>query len=78
MPDLKRKILISNLVVISYPFKQHVVNRRERSEKLLYRSRNQRNIKRQIRFAEVDANAIDASYEQGVLQITLPTKVEET
>ncbi|WP_262983395.1 Hsp20 family protein [Erysipelothrix rhusiopathiae] len=34
-------------------------------------------MKRQIRFAEVDANAIDASYQQGVLQITLPTKVEE-
>lgn len=55
--------------------------RRESEEKdeknYFYRSRNQKNIKCQIRFAEVDANAIDASYQQGVLQITLPTKVEE-
>ncbi|UPU39180.1 Hsp20/alpha crystallin family protein [Erysipelothrix sp. Poltava] len=38
--------------------------RRESEEKdeknYFYRSRNQKNIKRQIRFAEVDANAIDA------------------
>lgn len=42
-----------------------------------YRSRNKKVVSRQIRFADVDASAIDASYEQGILQIVLPSKVEE-
>ncbi|AZK44591.1 MULTISPECIES: Hsp20/alpha crystallin family protein [Erysipelothrix] len=56
---------------------EHRTSEEKEEKNYFYRSRNQKSVKRQIRFADVDANAIDATYERGILSITLPTKVEE-
>lgn len=41
-----------------------------------YRSRSYQNVHRQIRFADVDASAISATYRNGVLKVILPMKHE--
>lgn len=42
-----------------------------------YRSRTSKKFYKQIRFADVDATDISASYDNGVLKVSLPTKIEE-
>lgn len=50
----------------------------ESEKEMIYKSRRIRNIKRQIRFSEVDVDAISAEYTNGTLKVVLPcaTKVE--
>lgn len=42
-----------------------------------YRSRRSTHFEKQVRFKDVDGENINASYENGVLKVTLPTKVNE-
>lgn len=42
-----------------------------------YRSRRSTHFEKQIRFKDVDGENINASYDNGVLKVTLPTKVNE-
>lgn len=42
-----------------------------------YRSRSSRHFEKQVRFKDVDGENIGASYENGVLKVTLPAKLKE-
>ena len=49
----------------------------DEQKKYIYRSRSSQSFTRQIRFNNIDATKIDASYEHGVLKIVLPIKGEQ-
>lgn len=51
---------------------EHKEEEKEEKRNYFYRSRSVSAYNREIRFADVDAKAIDASYENGVLKISLP------
>lgn len=56
---------------------EHTEDVEEDAKNYFYQSRSFKNVHRQIRFADVDEVSVEAEYENGVLKIVLPTKVEE-
>lgn len=57
--------------------KAEKVEEEEKDDKnYYYRSRSSRMFNRQIRFSDVDATKIEASYDNGVLKVTLPALKE--
>lgn len=45
----------------------------DESKNYYYRSRSYKSLNRQFRFNDIDAGSVDATYENGVLKVVLPT-----
>jgi HSP20 family protein len=54
---------------------QHAEETNDETKKYVYRSRSRSLFTRQIRFSNINAEAIEAKYDNGVLKITLPCKL---
>lgn len=50
----------------------HEEEKKEDNKRYVYRSRRQSTFTRQIRFNNIDSQAIDANYSEGVLKVILP------
>ena len=55
---------------------EHKEETEEEEKNYFYQSRSYKNVHRQIRFSGVDEENVKANYKNGVLKITLPTKVK--
>lgn len=53
---------------------QHSEETGDDNKKYVYRSRSRSLFTRQIRFTNIDSEAIEAKYDNGVLKVTLPCK----
>lgn len=53
---------------------QHAEETSDESKKYVYRSRSRSLFTRQIRFSNINSDAIEAKYDNGVLKVTLPCK----
>jgi HSP20 family protein len=53
---------------------QHAEETSDDSKKYVYRSRSRSLFTRQIRFSNINSDAIEAKYDNGVLKVTLPCK----
>ncbi|AMG19576.1 heat-shock protein [Staphylococcus saprophyticus] len=64
--------------VLTIEGKQVIENNEEdEAGRLIHQERSTSNVKRQYPFENVDENAIKASYENGMLNVTLPKKTQE-
>lgn len=53
---------------------EHSEEKNDENRKYVYRSRSHQSFTRQIRFNNIDGSLIDASYDHGILKVTLPIK----
>ena len=54
---------------------QHAEETNDDTKKYVYRSRSRSLFTRQIRFSNISADGIEAKYEDGVLKVTLPCRL---
>lgn len=63
--------------VLSISASSNEVEEDTSNKNYFYRSRRSSHFEKQIRFKDVDGENINASYENGVLKVILPTKINE-
>ena len=55
---------------------EHKEASEEEEKNYFYQSRSYKNVHRQMRFSGIDEEKVKANYKNGVLKVTLPTKVK--
>ena len=78
IPGLKKEDIILDYKGDILTIKaEHQSEATQDDKNYFYQSRSFHSVNRQIRFPDVDAKGIKASYQDGILKVVLPSKTEE-